>query len=111
MGPCSQLAYAEPARFRVRKALARNRVPSQWPACWLVPGASRVQLATRKPVEEAAQIPRWVRAQGPVVTRTQSRVRELALALEAQDPRRRHVLGQARELLPARKFVPAPKTV
>ena len=105
--------HAEPARFLARKALARNRVPatmpSQWPACWLVLGASRVQLATRKPVEEVAQAPRRMREMVGKMVRMQSRVRELAL--EAQNPRRRQVLGQARELLLARKFVPVPKTV
>jgi hypothetical protein len=122
--------HAEPGRFRAREALARNRVPammpSQWPACWLVLGASRVQLATRKPVEEAAQIPRRVRTSAVEVARIPRRARkrvvevariprrarelavevveipgragELALALEAQDPRRRQVLGRAREL-------------
>jgi hypothetical protein len=84
------------------------RMPSQWPACWLVRGASRLQRPVRKPVGEVAQFPRRVREPVGEMARTQSRVRELALALEAQKPRRRLAVGRrAPDRSLARKFVPA----
>ena len=91
--------HAEPARFLARKALARNRVPatmpSQWPACWLVLGASRVQLATRKPVEEAAQIPCRVRKPVEEAAQIPCRVRKPVEEV-AQAPRRmREMVGEA----------------
>ena len=127
---CARVVCARVASARVRdprlsrevllaQALARKqvpaRMPSQWPACWLVPGASRVQRPVRKsvgelaqiprragePVEEMAQIPRRVREPVPEAAWLQSPVRELALAQEAQNPRGPLLAGRAQELSPA----------
>ena len=106
---------------------------NQWPACWLVRGASRLQRPVRKSVGEVARTPPVRKPVGGVartppvrepvegvaqtppvremvgeVARTQSRVHGLALALEALKPRRRRVLGRAWGLSLVRKFVLVP---
>ena len=75
------------AQALVRKRVLPPMMPSQWPACWLVRGASRLQRPVRKPVGEVAQIPRRVRKPVGEVAQIPRRVRK-PVGEVAQFPRR-----------------------